>query len=249
MSAESKEYLDRNLEKPSLSVEEEASVRNAHTVLFQPLGKVEYTEKGSVDLESDNFHLSFSYSPLEVKAIHNLNQEFLSVMGLDPEKLRLLEDFVFTNQKEGKTINLREILPSGYKVVFIPKDGSIFGGAADTEFKTICIWGDLTRPKNILNLFHEVGHCVDYEGLDTSGKKDFVDAYKSERENNLDEKKLETILKRERNAWAFVLKIMKPLFDTDRIKKEDAINFIHNSALSHYSGVIRQRIKEGLKED
>lgn len=247
MSKES--YLDRNLEKSNMSAEGEA---NAYTALLRPFGRVEYKEKDSVDLEDNNFRLTFSYSPLEVNALPGVNQEFLKKGLLDPKELRILEGLSLINKKNGGTLDLREILPPGYRVIFIPKGNAPLGGNADVESKTIYVWGDLTKPKNVLNLLHEIGHGFDYERLTESDKKDFLGAYKAyggEGGRNPDKKTLEKVLRSERNAWAFALKKIKPLFDNSSVKKKDILSFIHNNALSNHSAVIRQRIMDGLEED
>src|SRR3989338_3808741 len=147
MSVERGGYLESHLEKKELSSEDQIRTYESHKKLSEPLDKVDYKDKGDISLEKDNLVISFSYRSPKPEDVSGLNQDFLQERQIDASQLRLLDDVSIGKKDDSKTINVLEDLPIGYKIIFIPKDKTIFGGNADVEYKTIYIWGSLARPK------------------------------------------------------------------------------------------------------
>lgn len=92
-----------------------------------------------------------------------------------------------------------------------------------------------------------MGHCKDYESItDEFEKRDFDSGHKAlRRERQVSAGLLESVLRRERNAWAYALKKIKP-FLGKKISREDVQKYIHEYALASYSRGVRKKIEEGL---
>lgn len=250
MSIEKRGYLESHLEKDKTLEKSRTEPYETQQRLSEPFGAVDYMDEDEVTLKKNNLELSFSYTSLTPEDIASLNPTDVKGRKINDVDFRCLDNLIITGKDNSMAINIKEILSPSYKIIFMTHNKKpSLGGLIDVKFKTIYIWGDFTNLENIISLLHEIGHSVDFENLNQSDKNNFIDAYEKKLYYKPTKKGLEEVLRRERNAWAFAVKKIKPMLSEDSITKEDIMNFIHNEALSNYSGIIRKQIEGGLYDD
>jgi hypothetical protein len=234
------EYLEKHLES---DVHREILESTLHK-LETPLKKVRYKKEGEIKINTKEFEVEFGYRQLLEEDIRDIDILVVSDLYLDPEKWRVLTDF--TIKKNGNIIfNLKQELPK-YKVFLQPTVTQKDQCNAKPDGRYIIIRGDLSKPAMIISLLHEVGHCKEYESLDEFGGKTFESYHKALKlEGQLSAKTLAMVLERERKAWAYVLRKIRPILG-ETITRDDILLYIHSYALSSYSKKIREKIEKGL---
>lgn len=206
--------------------------------LNKPLQKIDYEENGSAEVVTDQGQFGFSYSPPdeELKTKIDRYVQYIS-RGANSEasytkadNWRKLDKLVFEIEDQQKDVLAS--LPEKYKVVFCPTTEYFHGAVSDG---CIYILGDITTPRSIITLLHEMGHVFDDANLE---EKDIITPMKHGWHTNTAEK-----VRRERAASAFALKRLRPFFK-DAQFKEDAINFLKNYALESYNRTTREQYQQ-----
>jgi hypothetical protein len=244
-------YIERRLEHKPLQAIVELAMKKLET----PLKKVHYKKEGTIKIITEEFRLEFSYR--QVSPESDLNdmikmdyETFYNAIIIESKltEWRVLTDFRITD-KSGKVVffDIKQELP-GYIIFFHITDEEQRQSSANPKAKYIIIRGDISKPATILGLLHEIGHCKEYEGLDEFGKKTFHSYHKALRiGGSLSAETLAKVLKRERDAWAYALRKIRPILGKT-ITKDDVLTYIHGYALLSYSEAIRRKIEEGLSE-
>ncbi len=229
-------YLKRTAMRKNEDTSEETleRVEEAIARLGKPLAEVKYQETGEVEVNANDAQFKFSYSLLDEenkrwidnftggKMARNVDKEdFIK----NADNWRSLDNLIF--QVEGKEKNVLNSLPKNSSVFFCPSMEYAHGAAVDIYFADkyhIYIVGDITTPRSLVTLMHEIGHVFDYENHRKKGSP-----IKGSYHHQTAEK-----IRRERAASAFALKMMRPFFKNKQFK-EDAITFLKNYSLADYN--------------
>lgn len=150
--------------------------------------------------------------------------------------------------KNGQTLELEDISPENFSILHDPASSLNFASA---ENRYIFTSKPFSRPMGVLVMLHELGHCHDYDRLDDDEKAVYDAAMSHKPEDQTEERKAQrmaTVLMRERNAWAFALKKLRPLIPQDEQNfwfSRKLVQSHIDSKLAEYSqGIIRRNITE-----
>lgn len=140
---------------------------------------------------------------------------------------------------------MSNLIPSGFKVLFLPKQTSNIEGYADLHAQTCLLYGSPTSLENILALFHEIGHTVTSQG--ETRHKAFLKsrAYTELNNNHISSESAKIILQEERSAWAFALKNLRSIIGKDADLRSAILYMIHND-LQSYGDDIRESLEQDL---
>ncbi|MCX6720921.1 MAG: hypothetical protein NTW11_03910 [Candidatus Staskawiczbacteria bacterium] len=199
--------------------------------LDKPLAEVKYNDEGEVRINNDNINFRFVYSRVDEDKRDGI-EEYLSKIPHKKQQndignWRNLDQMFFNI--DGADVNLLDVLPNGYKVLFCPEPGTIHG-ATDEKDKVIKVLGDIVTPRAIIIMLHEIGHTID---LANENRLKFDLSKK-----NYD---VAEMIRRERTATAFAFKALKP-FLKDQQFKNDVVNYLKNAALDSYYGKANELI-------
>lgn len=199
--------------------------------LSVPLTKVEYGEKGSVDLAGEKWKMHFEYEPTKIETVH--------VYSDGGEWRKLTTAHVET---PWGSIDLLSLLPAGRSIYLRPHSHEIYGEAR-YNFGVLA-WGDISQPLVLAILLHEIGHIVDIDQLSQSG---ILNLFKEIDEHEYS--KEAAVLRRERVASAFALKMMRPFLSSEQ--RQDMILFLKHYALKSYYKSAKRAIaaKEATKAE
>ncbi len=243
------EYLKRTAFKEKEISEEiiEESLKR----LSVSLKEIKYQESDTVEIATNEVKFKFSYSPVkeeESKTEINryVNKKYTGLEGEPFEPFianlsnwRKLDSLTFYIRGEEKDVF--SSLPKNSVIVFCPTTEHFHGVANSThnlltkESKyQISIIGDMSCPRSIITLLHEMGHVFDEENK----KKGYSSAIKEGYHYVTAEK-----IRRERTASAFAFKVMKPFLKNDQFK-QDAINYLKAYALSSYNWEARENFEK-----
>ena len=150
--------------------------------------------------------------------------------GLD-SRYRRAEHIVF--EHENRKYDLTEVIPETYKI-FVDRQSRAKYGSVDTR-GNVFIYGDITTPKMVLILLHEIGHVVDNS---RPGSRDVAFDHP-----NAD---IALEIRSERAASAFALKFMRP-FIRDTQERKDVVNLLKHDALQGYYRHARAAIESRKK--
>ena len=243
-------YIERRLEhKPPQPIVELALKK-----LETPLKKVQYKKEGTMKIITEEFRLEFSYRQVSPESdLNNMikmdYESFYNAIMIESKltEWRVLTDFRITDKSGNVVFDIKQELP-GYIIFFHIIDEEQKQSSANPEAKYIIIRGDISTPATILGLLHEIGHCKEYEESDEFEKRTFDRYHKALRiGGSLSAETLAKVLKRERDAWAYALRKIRPILGRT-ITKDDVLTYIHGYALLSYSEAIRRKIEEGLSE-
>lgn len=223
-------YL-RKLRQTEGDISSEA-VRDSIKRLAVPLAEVGYKEADSVATEAEKLDLSFSYSSLDDETQKKIAQLFADSdrQGVHVDGLRLLDSFRFGSSKD--QIDLVNLLPSDYKVVFL-SNASFDGGFVSLTSKIVYVGARVETPLAMAILLHELGHVDDFKEMEKAG----IDPAERPPEYGV-VREVET-LRRERVANAFAIKKLKPFIRAGILAKDDVINFLKYHAQKSHDIVIR----------
>ncbi len=153
--------------------------------------------------------------------------------SLEPRKKEInwlkLNNYSIKSKQSGVSIDLLSELPADYEVFFEPCPW-FPNGEADVHGMRCYVTEDVASVNGLLYMLHEIGHCVDYE--QTENKKEW--RIKSVKDFIRNEKDMEYLLRRERGAWAYALKKIKPLIKDRIISKEDVMLRVNDSIYSYH---------------
>jgi hypothetical protein len=144
------------------------------------------------------------------------------------------------------------MLPQEYTVVFFagasPKSGSQFM----LEEKAVILARNLTSPRSLLTLFHEVGHAQEYAQMTEREQEEHLRDLRALDRYAASEEVMSRILRRERNAWSYALAQLRPFLKRDGsglIDKRQALSFVHDHALRRYSAFFRGQRKQNRQTE
>jgi hypothetical protein len=182
-------------------------------------------------------------------------EKAMEIAGKVIDGTRIIEEF--TLEKNNERYSFAEILSEGR--IYFNSQGDPSSSGFQPETSNIFLAKDPLTPEGLVTLFHEMGH---YEDI-TTGDEDAQWLVKSESKistifqaggekaiafnTKLKGEKWEMgagfLLARERAAWAFALKNIKPFIKDLGIKSEKLEQEIHGKCLQSYSTFIRNVIE------
>ncbi len=258
------EYLNRKLE-PRNDLFEGQEIAD-----YEEFGEHSYEqEKGYWEFQIGNTKISLKYSkPKLDDLLEGKYSKFWFLSILDKKQFKENEAFKELREKLNKIRLIDEMLVENkselYNTNQIFQDGKILfnleseeSSAINLNYNEIFLTEDPLTPKGFVTILHEIGH---YQDLNTGDEQtraviqeeyDKKNKYKtasdsiweSKKSINLNEDDAASVLMRERSAWAFALKDLKPYIKDLKINTENLKNFIHGGCLESYSTNIRNTIE------
>lgn len=234
---EGKDHLPRYLR-----VGEEIALNKS---FLQPLGEVDYSDT-KTELNVGDIKISMTHEPVSWLTIDP--DKFDSYGGHEDigyiGKYYTLHDFTISQQNGEGKVMLREILPDDATILFDPAreiDESTVSG------KTIILHGDPASPGGIVTLLHEVGHFIN----DDESNQALLSSHRSlnKEHDDFSSEEAATIIKSERDAWAFALRKLRPLITKDGVFTKEKFFAFMRYCLNGYSTVIGGRITQGVEAD
>lgn len=206
------------------------AVQDSIERLAAPLREITYKETDEVLIETEKQKLLFLYSALdddtkrEMKELLRMN----NALEINIDDLRQLDSLVFSSVgDQNLSLDLGDLLPSDYRVIFL-SSGGVGGGFASPTAKIAYVGTGMESLKALAILSHELGHVDDFKEKEKVG----IDPAKPEQERGL-ASEIET-LRRERVANAFALRKLRPFFRDGTLVKDDVINFLKYHAQRSY---------------
>lgn len=102
----------------------------------------------------------------------------------------------------------------------------------------ILMGGAVQNLQAISILSHELGHIADY-GSEVNDERRTKKWYASAQSQDVEMQAL--TLEKERNAWAFAIKILKPFLGKKFFKRDQVLRFAHTKGIRSYYDAIRQQ--------
>jgi hypothetical protein len=206
------------------------------------IAEVNYKDRGQIHEENEKIVFDLGYEDSGF-AVHP-EEDDGSLVPLKKEINWLkLNNYSIKSKQSGVSIDLLSELPADYEVFFDPCPWYP-NGEADVQGMLCYVTEDVASVNGLLCMLHEIGHCVDYEQAENRKEwrvksiKDFVK----------NEKDMEYLLRRERGAWAYALKKIKPLIKDGIISKEDVMLRVNDSVYSYHKFLGDKIKKEEEKE-
>lgn len=215
--------------------------------LYKPADNVDYQRKGTVESSFGNSRLNFSYGPVDKLPFHFHN--FVAQAGGAKENLRVLNDLTISDG-QGHNLDLKSLLPKNGKAYIDPfyKNAEIAEKSlSDRVTGNVVVFGDPTAPSTVLTLFHELGHLQEPGETDEDVQKNERALY-GKRSNPSD---AVHVLQKERNAWAFALRMSRPFISKDPnipLNRDAVRSLIHDNFLKAYSDQLRGHLPEWVFE-
>lgn len=190
--------------------------------------------------------LNFQYSKFQDENLtEKIKNYCLSKNGVEINDFRILEKFCFKLKDNDYTLDIFDILPKNYKIIFTPEiiSTSKFesDGHIDPSNEYIYLYGDPMSKTFQIVLLHEIGHAIDDKLLK---KNNFEKLVTDHRFSAQAEK-----LRKERIASAYAIKKLKPLVQSGFISKEDLFNYLKYYALNSHCLYIDDYISGVKRED
>lgn len=216
----------------TLDPEVEESIKK----LAKPIAKLEYKDKDSVEISSDDYQLQFDYSLIDDENeedvyafMDNLRRKEFSEDHWDFNAWRQINRLEIKPNNSEKAIDVLAAMPSGYKLFFCPSEDLVQATATGSQ-KKIYLIGNMAAPKSIAVILHEIGHTWDNKKLEELGIDKLTDEHKHS--------EVAERIRKERMASAFALKVMRPFMSTEQ--RKDVINFLKHYALGGYNFIAKQ---------
>ncbi|MDD4902071.1 MAG: hypothetical protein PHE24_02960 [Patescibacteria group bacterium] len=229
------DYLNRIVSTVKKSEEEQSrEIKNKRIV------EIDYKDHDQIHVENEKIVLDLGYEDSGCP---------VGTDGKDFEpranslNWRKLNNYSIKSKQSETMINLLSELPRDYEVFFEPY-AWYTGGKAGVKDQLCIVRGDITTVDGLLGLLHEIGHCVDYE--QTKNKRNW--RMKVLADNARNEEDMEFVLRRERGAWAYALKKIKPLIRDQIISQEDVMLCVNDSVYSYHEFLGDKIKKEEEKE-
>lgn len=228
-------------------------------------------KEGKYELAKNGTRIVFAYSQPTVEELINEEQlaaKLLSHNGVtendfaDYESLRKKTEYIFDNIRVVKTLifenkagkyDIEEVFPEG-KIFFNFQKDYVSSSGICLDAKQIFLTEDPLTPKGFVTLLHEIGHYKDSTEGDETAKR-YIDneikmaqlfvraGNKVKLKADVWERAAESVLGRERAAWAFALKDLKPFITDLEIRTDNLQDHIHGMCLKSYSTFIRNAIE------
>lgn len=158
-----------------------------------------------------------------------------------------------------QSLRLSEIMEEP-PTVFLATDSerataSHAGPAVSEDYPSGCVViNHLSSPIDILVLFHELGHNNIWQKSERGKRYRAQDIRSRLKNGEIDYRTAESILKSERDAWAFALKMLRPFFNNradegGMMSVSEARHFIHDLMLSSYTRKLERELSGPEKEE
>lgn len=209
-------------------------------LLKKPIGEILYDKEGDVQVENDKLRLEFRYDFAPYSSYCHGPDENEGILARYPRSndYRILRSFVIADKSTNKTIDILADMPKGYSFIFVPFFPGMEGEAIPSEGGCIVL-GNIATLEGIMVSIHEIGHCIDYENAEDKG-----DYSGHAIKTAPDKDALAKRLRQERNASAYLLNKIRPLFSSGAISKDLALSCVHGISLYYHGKDINKRIKE-----
>lgn len=218
------EYLSKKIE-PRISKHERRKTHEAVKELEIPLGSIGWQEVGHGSVEKSGLRLNFDYKSSD------LGNDWRVLTALNLETL----------QQESKHSSdlLSDIRPN--TLVSFKIRNFTEKGMASTDGQEIRLFENITTPKGLIILLHEVGHDVYERDKKRTGRNlnpaSFFELLLASKLSN--KQRLAESLRTERDADAYVLNKLRPFIGRHGLSKPAVLAFIHNKNLQRYSSYLR----------
>lgn len=226
----------------------------------------EYPLHGEVYYDKENYHFSLKYEgahstfgngiPFKQSRLCQLEESGPNRRDEVDRRYKFIKNLEIVDQsKQGRDrfiFRLDDELHHGYQMFFEPTD-RIASGATDISGHLALIRGNPETPSFFITMLHELGHLQEYRLLTDEERQPIRDIGSGLIEQDETKKKeaAAIFLRTERNAWAYALNKLRPLFSTKNkegfISRDDVIKEV-DYCLSSYSAFIRAALSKNLKE-
>lgn len=215
-------------------------------------------EAREIVMTKNNVQIEFRFKtiPLEQQLDHFTVSDLIlltTIIGKDPAKESIPEDIkIITELKLSTTVSnggskkefsFSEELPQQWKCYYIPYPEFI----AETLGDKVVIFGDFSKPYEVLALLHELGHVKDFEKMDKDNLQKSIEDTRqiNFEENDIQPEQAERRFKLERSAWAYALSKIRPflgksnsgLFTVSQVRE-----YVDNYSLGSYSRGLSERL-------
>jgi len=254
------EYLEAKLDTKEATPQEHMDwFNNAGFPLFEDMRQPRMAADGSISINQKYHDLKFQSFQRVISPEEEHPKKILRYIDEQEKNLKRkstwpIGEFVWVeslriNNGEGRVLGLTDLLPSGhYYLLLNGRAGDNF----DPINKVICVRG-ISSPDGIISLAHEAGHADIYESLDGDRRhalKSALERYRTHRGSYDD---LATVLKHERDAWAWTLKKIRPIVGNNNgegiITRVQLAGHIHKMALQSYGQKIAKEILRLVEVD
>lgn len=205
--------IDRLEDAPEIRIDSAAGR------LSIPLAKVEYGERGEINLEGGKWKLHFVYEPSSETTVDKNG---------DGGEWRVVS--VANIETPTGNVDLLQLLPAGRKMYLtpLPHKGTRYWRHGEVRHERgVFLWGDISEPLMLAILLHEMGHVIDIDQLEKKGMLGLI--------TKIDDHEYSAeaaVLRRERVASAFALKVMRPFLTPQQ--RQDMLLYLKNYALKSY---------------
>lgn len=208
---------------------------------------VDISREGSLQLQAGNIEYAMGYESLAANSTASDSVE--AIRPNISHTFRKLTSLVVRNTSTGQMLDVVSLLPKEYDIIFKTYVSDYDpGGETDRKNKVISMNGNITEPSWLVVLLHEIGHTND-RFYDTQSFEEVSSAYGAlnRQRGELRPNMQEIILRGERNAWAFALKVLKPLLEgqtaSELFTMARVRDYLYTRCLSEYSYQIREKRK------
>ncbi len=198
------EGVEKIIKQRISNPKEQEATRGALIFLSQKIGEVKYDEVCGMEIKNGGITLLIEYRTSAYFSDEEQKRFFLEISHL----ILKIDDY---------EINIMDIMPEDCRALFDPKSNDLEKSGEYPEEKIVTVYGDITEPKVILALLHEIGHI--HAEPEKYGKPF--------RKTNTNQE----IVLSERKAWAFALRIIKPFLRQENLFNKQAINKFKNLSL------------------
>lgn len=268
-----REYLSQQLANgessstnPNKSISTDLDYLKKHLVPNQPdieessisedFDNFEIKDKDEITITKKGYTLEISYSSLNVE-LNETSSRLRRILSNNISGWRVLNNFVLRMDSFHSELNMNQLLPEGYKILFNTSEpqecSQLLSGSRE---KYVILGGNPVKTENILILLHEIGHTKQEpeksEPSQNSLQSLLEGNIKTESEQEHKIRVNADALREERNAWSFTLKTIRPFLRKDEESvgclSRKAVNQIINRGLIGHGEQIQEELEEELEE-
>jgi len=201
----------------------------------------------TLTLKSDTHSLDLRFSLIP----NNSENQKIVEDYIDPRHGKVLPEFQDVHKwhevvdlelagPDGQKINISNIMPERYHVFFIDSAEEQNGVVVEMDKSIFLIGGSFAAPTRLITLLHEIGHTWDTKNIE-EGK---IQPIPKGKDSDLAE-----MLRGERAATAFELKIVRSVTSPGDQLRKDALDNAKYHDLESYHSYIRKEIENGAIMD
>lgn len=206
----------RNVRDETIALQEKPVLEEARKRLFQPIDEVDNHDEGR-EISEEEYKLKFRETDVG-------DQDKEGLVQYVEERTEFDNDFSDVSSWREITeleyligdasINVLDLIPDGYKILFCPNSSAGFGSVI-YQRKTIYLANDIASLGSLVIILHEVGHARDIDKLEQMSKSEFVEG------GSHQQKEVAERLRKEREASLYALrKLWRILRDYPQIKSD-----------------------------